>query len=311
MTVAPCRPTTLSPADRLACSMALATPSVTNVKTAGYGSVGLLWVTTKQGMSPTGPPSPQPPSPSFLSNDLRPITTAPQSSSISCRRARSSSVAASNIQSCSVWAPSPNGFSRLSFGPVTYPSSEIDISQTTSAMASLLPESNHKPQVTKIVGVRSGFQLQGGFLYALGVRPSGFRAGPDRRACGQSDVGLGRRLAGWIDHDERVVSPLPHVLIAVPGARLVKAAGEHDDVSGGAVGQAASFSGRQPGRRGRGPGAAVPGPNFGPQCRAISAVDHEHAAEAVVERAGCVDPRSRRRIRGGQVPRRPVPGPRV
>src|SRR5262245_48692832 len=134
MTVAPCRPTTLSPADRLACSMALATPSVTNVKTAGYGSVGLLWVTTKQGMSPSGPPSPQPPSPSFLLNDLRPITTAPQPSIISCSMARSSSVAAVNIQSCSIPAPSPNGFSRLSFGPVTYPSSDIDISQITSAM---------------------------------------------------------------------------------------------------------------------------------------------------------------------------------
>src|SRR6476659_7164389 len=69
--------------------------------------------------SPTGPPSPQPPSPSFLSNDLRPITMAPTPSSISCRMARSTSVAASNIQSCSIPAPSPNGFWRLSFGPVT------------------------------------------------------------------------------------------------------------------------------------------------------------------------------------------------
>jgi hypothetical protein len=73
---------------------------------------------------------------------LRPITIAPQPSSISCRSARSSSVAASNIQSCSVWAPSPNGFSRLSFGPVTYPSSDMDMSQITGAMASFRPESN-------------------------------------------------------------------------------------------------------------------------------------------------------------------------
>jgi hypothetical protein len=45
--------------------------------------------------------------------------------------ARSSSVAASNIQSCSISAPSPNGFSRLSLGPVTYPSSEMDMSLIT------------------------------------------------------------------------------------------------------------------------------------------------------------------------------------
>src|SRR5207244_5917663 len=89
---------------------------------------------TKHGVSPTGPPSPQPPSPSFLSNDLRPITMAPTPSSISCRMARSSSVAAAKIQSCSMPAPSPNGFSLLSFGPVTYPSSEVDMSQITSAV---------------------------------------------------------------------------------------------------------------------------------------------------------------------------------
>jgi hypothetical protein len=35
MTVAPCRPTTLSPAAALACSIALATPSVTNRYTDG------------------------------------------------------------------------------------------------------------------------------------------------------------------------------------------------------------------------------------------------------------------------------------
>jgi hypothetical protein len=83
-------------------------------------------------VSPTGPLSPQPPSPSFLSNPLRPITMAPTPASISCRMARSSSVAASNIQSCSIPAPSPNGFSRLSFGPVTYPSSEVELSKITS-----------------------------------------------------------------------------------------------------------------------------------------------------------------------------------
>ena len=43
MTVAPCRPTTLSPAALLACSMALATPSVTNVYTVGC-DVGRLVV---------------------------------------------------------------------------------------------------------------------------------------------------------------------------------------------------------------------------------------------------------------------------
>ncbi len=42
MTVAPCRPMTLSPAATLACSIALGTPSVTNVNTGGYGAVGLL-----------------------------------------------------------------------------------------------------------------------------------------------------------------------------------------------------------------------------------------------------------------------------
>ena len=52
--------------------------------------------------------------------------------------ARSSSVAAPDSQSCSIPAPLPNGFSRLSFGPVTYPSSEIDMSQITSAMGSFL-----------------------------------------------------------------------------------------------------------------------------------------------------------------------------
>ena len=83
-------------------------------------------------VSPTGPLSPQPPSPSFLSNPLRPITMAPTPASISCRMARSSSVAASNIQSCSIPAPSPNGFSRLSFGPLTYPSSEVELSKITS-----------------------------------------------------------------------------------------------------------------------------------------------------------------------------------
>ncbi len=56
----------------------------------------------EHGMSPTGPPSPQPRSPSFLSNDLRPITTAPQSSIAPRRMARSSSVAASHIQSCDI-----------------------------------------------------------------------------------------------------------------------------------------------------------------------------------------------------------------
>jgi hypothetical protein len=113
-------------------------PSVTNVNTDGYDAVGLWWVTTKHGVSPTGPASPQPPSPSFFSKDVRPITTAPQPSSIACSMARSSSVAASNIQSCSIPAPSPNGFSRLSLGPVTYPSSERDMSLITRAMGVFL-----------------------------------------------------------------------------------------------------------------------------------------------------------------------------
>ena len=38
-------------------------------------------MTTKHGVSPTGPASPQPPPPSFLSNDLRPITIAPRAAS--------------------------------------------------------------------------------------------------------------------------------------------------------------------------------------------------------------------------------------
>jgi hypothetical protein len=63
---------------------------------------------------------------------------APSPSRISCRRARSSSVAAPDIQSCSIPAPSPNGFSLLSFGPVTYPSSDMDMSQITVAMGSFL-----------------------------------------------------------------------------------------------------------------------------------------------------------------------------
>ena len=111
---------------------------MTNVNTDGYDLVGRLWVTTKHGVSPRGPRSPHPPSPSFFSNDLRPMTTAPQPSMASCRMARSSSVAASKIQSCSIPAPSPYGFSRLSFGPVTYPSSEMDMSQITNATGSFL-----------------------------------------------------------------------------------------------------------------------------------------------------------------------------
>jgi hypothetical protein len=54
-----------------------------------------------------------------LSNDLRPITTVPVPSKPSCISALSASVGSLNIQSCRVSAPSPNGFSRLSLGPVT------------------------------------------------------------------------------------------------------------------------------------------------------------------------------------------------
>ena len=53
--------------------------------------------------------------------------------------ARSSSVAASPSHSCSVPAPSPNGFSRLSLGPVMYPSSEMDMSATTLAIGGSCP----------------------------------------------------------------------------------------------------------------------------------------------------------------------------
>src|SRR4051794_28303435 len=61
------------------------------------------------------------------------MMTAPTRSSMSLRRARSSSVAASKIQSCRLSPPSPNGRSRLSLGPVTYPSSETEMSQITAA----------------------------------------------------------------------------------------------------------------------------------------------------------------------------------
>jgi hypothetical protein len=47
----------------------------------------VLWVTTKHGVSPQGPLSPHPPSPSVLPNDLRPITSVLAPSSISCRMA--------------------------------------------------------------------------------------------------------------------------------------------------------------------------------------------------------------------------------
>jgi hypothetical protein len=71
---------------------------------------------------------------------------APRLPSISCRMARSSSVAASEEnQSCSIPAPSPNGFSRLSFGPVTYPSSDMDISQITMAMGGFLSVRHLRP----------------------------------------------------------------------------------------------------------------------------------------------------------------------
>jgi len=43
MTAAPCRPTTLSPAALLACSIALTTPSVTNVYRGGQDVVGSAW----------------------------------------------------------------------------------------------------------------------------------------------------------------------------------------------------------------------------------------------------------------------------
>jgi hypothetical protein len=105
----------------------------------GCALVGSWWVTTKQGVSPSGPLSPHPPSPSFLSKDVRPITTAPTLSRTSWRIARSSSVAASEIQSCSIPALSPNGFSRLSLGPVTYPSSDADMSQITRVMSASFP----------------------------------------------------------------------------------------------------------------------------------------------------------------------------
>jgi hypothetical protein len=62
--------------------------------------------------------------------------------------APSSPVAASNTQSCSIPAPSPTGFSRLSFGPVTYPSSELEMSQITSAMsASFLCATNSSHEI--------------------------------------------------------------------------------------------------------------------------------------------------------------------
>jgi hypothetical protein len=134
MTVAPCRPTNLSPAALLACSIALTTPSVTNVYTGGCDVVGLSWVTTKHGYRRRG--------------RRRPNHRRPHSCQIPCdpsrwrRRHRASPAglpgprrSPRRTSSRSIPAPSPNGFSRLSFGSVTYPSSEWKMSQITNAMS--------------------------------------------------------------------------------------------------------------------------------------------------------------------------------
>src|SRR5215217_1143449 len=76
---------------------------------------------------------------------------APTPASISCRMARSSSVAASNIQSCSIPAPSPNGFSRLSFGPLTYPSSEVELSKDHERQECFLSVLLHWPIQTVLI----------------------------------------------------------------------------------------------------------------------------------------------------------------
>jgi len=104
-------------------------------------------VTTKHGTSPSGPASLQPPSPSFFLKDVRPMTTAPVASTICCRTARSWSVAAPENQSCSCPAPSPNGFSRLSFGPVTYPFNEMDMSQITRPITTPPGRATSRPSV--------------------------------------------------------------------------------------------------------------------------------------------------------------------
>src|SRR6266496_2937786 len=111
--------------------MALSTPSVTKVNTDGYFFVGALWVTTATGLSPAGPPATQPPSPSFFSNDVRPMMTAPRSSTRPCSISVSRTVGFLKNQSCRVSAPLPNGFSRLSPGPVTNPSRDMDMSEMT------------------------------------------------------------------------------------------------------------------------------------------------------------------------------------
>jgi hypothetical protein len=71
----PLRATFRSPANALACAIALASPSVTKVNGAsGYGQpVGGSWVTTKTASPIAGRPF----QPSVMSKRRRPITAAP------------------------------------------------------------------------------------------------------------------------------------------------------------------------------------------------------------------------------------------
>src|SRR5262245_19094364 len=62
------------------------------------------------------------------------MLTAPQLAMASSRMATASSVFLSRSQSCRPSAPRPNGFSRLSPGPVTNPSRDVDMSEMTRDM---------------------------------------------------------------------------------------------------------------------------------------------------------------------------------
>src|SRR5260221_9832415 len=131
------------PAAFLACSMALFTPSVTNVNgdPGLTHSCGGLWVTIKQFLPPGGLPCHA----LAMSNILRPATIAPILPHSSRRNSalvretlntisvpgngKSVSPLLYHLKSAS--PPSPNGSSGLSCGPATKPSSDIDNSKTT------------------------------------------------------------------------------------------------------------------------------------------------------------------------------------
>jgi hypothetical protein len=96
--------------------------------------------------------------------------------------APSSPVAASNTQSCSIPAPSPTGFSRLSFGPVTYPSSELEMSQITSAMsASFLCATNSSHEIYADGALRHLSSASHPSRLAVGPAPASQEEGHPRR----------------------------------------------------------------------------------------------------------------------------------